>query len=449
MGKQYDLVCVGGGSGGIATARRAVEYGARCAVIERSLLGGTCVNVGCVPKKVMWNAAHTLSAVERAGDYGIRLGDHELDWGTLVERREAYIRRLNDIYRRNLERSGVALIEGGARFVDAHTLEVDGERISAERIVIAVGGHPLSPPIPGAEFGIDSDGFFALRERPRRMAVVGAGYVAVEFASVMRHLGSEVHLALRREAPLRSFDPLLREAYMETARADGIEICTSFLPSALESDDGLTLRAEDGRAIDGLDQVVWAIGRRPSTEHLGLAEAGVRLNEDGTVPVDRFQATNVEHVFALGDVTGQFELTPVAIAAGRRLADRIWGGQQGRHLPYENIPTVLFTHPPMGTIGLTEPEARARYGEGVRVYTTRFIPMDFALAPESQKRRSVMKLICAGEDERVVGAHVFGVGADEMMQGFAVAVRMGATKADFDDTVAIHPTSAEEMVTMR
>jgi glutathione reductase (NADPH) len=449
MAKHYDLVCVGGGSGGIATARRAAEYGARCAVIERSLLGGTCVNVGCVPKKVMWNAAHTLSAVERAGDYGIRTGAHELDWGSLVANREAYIRRLNGIYQHNLDRSGVAVIEGDARFVDANTLEVGGERIHAERIVIAVGGRPLWPDIPGADLGIDSNGFFALRERPKRVAVVGAGYVAVEFASVLRHLGSEVHLALRREAPLRSFDPLLREAYMESARADGIDIATGFVPAALESGDGLQLEAQDGRALERLDQVIWAIGRRPCTDALGLDAAGVRVNGDGTIPVDRFQATNVEHIFAIGDVIGRFELTPVAIAAGRRLADRIWGGQRGRHLPYENIPTVLFTHPPMGTVGLTEPEARARHGDELTVYTTRFVPMDFALAPESARRRSVMKLICAGDHERVVGAHVFGVGADEMLQGFAVAVRMGATKADFDDTVAIHPTSAEEMVTLR
>jgi glutathione reductase (NADPH) len=254
---------------------------------------------------------------------------------------------------------------------------------------------------------------------------------------------------LRREAPLRSFDPLLREAYMESARADGIDIATGFVPAALESGDGLRLAAQDGRVLDRLDQVIWAIGRRPCTDALGLYAAGVRVNGDGTIPVDRFQATNVEHIFAIGDVIGRFELTPVAIAAGRRLADRIWGGQRGRYLPYENIPTVLFTHPPMGTVGLTEPEARARYGDELSVYTTRFVPMDFALAPESARRRSVMKLICAGADERVVGAHVFGVGADEMLQGFAVAVRMGATKADFDDTVAIHPTSAEEMVTMR
>ncbi|MGD8711058.1 MAG: glutathione-disulfide reductase, partial [Ectothiorhodospiraceae bacterium] len=413
MAKHFDLICIGGGSGGIATARRAASHGARCAVVEESRLGGTCVNVGCVPKKVMWNAAHTAEAMERAGDYGFAVDVRGLDWASLVERREAYIRRLNGIYGRNLEKSGVELIQGAARFVDAHTVEVDGERFSAERFVIAVGGRPVVPEVPGADLGIDSDGFFALRERPRRVAVVGAGYIAVELAGVLHHLGSQTSLVVRRDTPLRGFDAGIRDAFMENARADGLDIVCHFVPAALERDEsGLCIRAEDGRKQGGFDQVIWAVGRKANTDRLDLAAAGVEMRNDGVVPVDRWQATNVPHIFALGDVTGKFPLTPVAIAAGRRLADRLWGGQSERYLPYENIPTVVFSHPPIGTVGLTEEQAIQQFGEeAVEVYTSRFVPMEFALADQDDKRRSTMKLVCVGEEDRIVGAHIFGVGA--------------------------------------
>ncbi len=451
MSKDFDLICIGGGSGGIATARRAAAHGARCAVVERERLGGTCVNVGCVPKKVMWNAAHTGEALSHAADYGFDVDVRGLDWAALVERREAYIRRLNDIYARNLDKSDVALLRGNARFVDEHTLDVDGKRVTAERFVIAVGGRPTTPDIPGAELGIDSDGFFALTRCPAEVAVVGAGYIAVELAGVLRALGANVRLVVRREAPLRHFDPIIQEAYLEAAAAEGIEVVNHFTPARLtRKGRTLTMEAEDGQRVDGLEQVIWAIGREASTTGLDLRKAGVAARNNGTLAVDRYQATNVPHIFALGDVIGgAFQLTPVAIAAGRRLADRLFGGHADRYLPYENIPTVVFTHPPIGTVGLTEAQARQRHGEeAVRVYTTRFIPMEYALAAQEAKRRSAMKLVCVGDEERVVGVHLFGNGADEMLQGFAVAVRMGATKADFDDTVAIHPTSAEEVVTM-
>ncbi|WP_440996032.1 glutathione-disulfide reductase [Arhodomonas sp. SL1] len=451
MSNHFDLICIGGGSGGVATARRAAAYGANCAVVERERLGGTCVNVGCVPKKVMWNAAHTAGALEHAADYGFDVDVRGLDWATLVERREAYIRRLNGIYERNLDNADVTLLRGSARFVDAHAIEVGGERYSAERFVIAVGGAPTWPDIPGAELGIDSDGFFELTECPDEVAVVGAGYIAVELAGVLHQLGARVRLVVRREAPLRTFDPIIREAFLEAAAADGIELVNRFVPERVtRENDGLVLHAEDGRQIDGLDQVLWAIGRAPATAELGLEAAGVETAADGSIPVDDYQVTSRHHIHALGDVTGNpFPLTPAAIAAGRRLADRLWGGKAGRYLPYENIPTVVFTHPPIGTVGLTEDEARARHGDdAVTVYATRFIPMEYALAEQHAKRRSAMKLVCVGPEERVVGIHLFGMGSDEMLQGFAVAVRMGATKADLDDTVAIHPTSAEEVVTM-
>jgi glutathione reductase (NADPH) len=446
----YDLICIGGGSGGIATARRAAAHGARCAVVESERLGGTCVNVGCVPKKVMWQAAETAETLRRAQDYAFQAIDPALDWSALTRSRDAYIERLNGIYDRNLDRSGVDVIRGHARFTDPHTIEVDGQRYQAERFVIATGGVPGRPGIPGGDLGIDSDGFFAMQERPQRVAVVGAGYIAVELAGVLHALGSDVSLVVRREKPLRDFDAAIQNAYVEAITAHGPTLVNRFSPAGLEAGwGGYNLYAEDGRSLEGLDQVIWAVGRLPNTDELGLAAAGVSADERGTIPVDAWQATNQPHIFALGDVTDNpYPLTPVAIAAGRRLADRIWGGQSDRRLDYRDVPTVVFTHPPIGTVGLTEAQARAQYGDSVRIHETGFVPMDYALAATEDKQRSTMKLVCVGDEARVVGVHLFGVGSDEMLQGFAVALRMGATKTDLDDTVAIHPTSAEELVTM-
>ncbi len=448
MTEHFDFLAIGGGSGGLAAARRAAKHGAKAAVIEAARLGGTCVNVGCVPKKVMWNAANLSWGLHHAADYGFRVAGCTLDWSDLHRRREEYIQRLNGIYDRNLEREGVTLIEGFARFVDDRTVEVNGRRYSADHIVIATGGRPKRPQIPGGELAIDSDGFFALDRQPRKVAVVGAGYIAVELTGVLHHLGSEATLVLRGEKPLRGFDEMLRDGFMEAAQADTLHVLSHFLTSRLEraADGTITLYAEDGRSVGGYDTVIWAVGREPNTDRLGLENTSVRVNADGTIPVDDYQQTNVAGVYAIGDITGRWQLTPVAIAAGRRLADRVIGGMEGRRLVYENIPTVVFTHPPIGTVGLTEAEARERYGDAVKIYMSRFIAMDYALSAD--KRRTLMKLVCVGPEEKVVGAHIFGPHADEMLQGFAVAVKMGATKRDFDDTVAIHPTSAEEMVTM-
>jgi len=449
MTTHFDLICIGGGSGGIATARRAASHGAKVAVVEEDRLGGTCVNVGCVPKKVMWNAAHEAAALEHAGAFGFDVDVRGLDWPTLVQRREAYIERLNGIYQSNLDKAGVTAITGRARFLDPHTIEVGEQQYTADRFVVAVGGRPKWPAIPGADLGIDSNGFFALRDRPEDVAVVGAGYIAVELAGMLRQLGSRVRLVIRRDEPLRGFDPILREAFMEAAQADGIEIVTGFQPVGVEAGERLTLYGEDGLELTGVDKLIWAIGREPNTDDLGLANAGVEMTDAGTIPVDRYQVSNQPHIFALGDVIGSQELTPVAIAAGRRLADRVYGGAGDRYLDYANVPSVVFTHPPMGTVGLTEAEAREQHGDtAVRCYETRFTAMDFALDAPADKRRSFMKLVCVGEQERVVGIHLFGIGSDEMLQGFAVALRMGARKADLDNTVAIHPTAAEEVVTM-
>ena len=448
MAEKFDLIVIGGGSGGLAHAQRAAEYGVRAAVIEYKPLGGTCVNVGCVPKKVMWYTAQHKHHLEHASDYGFDLSFNSHSWTELKSRRDAYIARLNSIYANNLDKRGVTHINGWARIVDAHTVDVEGTQYQADRLVVATGGRPMVPDIPGAEHGITSDGFFELEEQPRRVLVAGSGYIAVELAGVFNGLGTEVSLVVRKDSVLRSFDTMLSEQLMEAMRGEGITLDTGVVPGSVEkTNDGYLLHAQDGRAFGPVDCVLWAIGREPNTDGLGLEEAGVTVDEGGFVPVDDFQQTNVENIFALGDVTGRAALTPVAIAAGRRLADRLYGRMDGRHLEYNTIPTVIFSHPPIGTVGLTEAEARETYGEDIKVYSSGFTAMYYALG--DKKQRSVMKLITAGADEKVVGCHVIGDGADEMMQGFAVAIRMGATKADFDDTVAIHPTSAEELVTMR
>ncbi len=448
MTQKFDLLVIGGGSGGLAHAQRAAEYGASAAVVEYGPLGGTCVNVGCVPKKVMWYAAHHAHQIHHAADYGYDLTNNGHDWVALKQRRDAYIERLNGIYARNLDNKGVTYLAGKAKFVDANTVDVGGTRYEADRIVIATGGQPMVPEIPGAELGITSDGFFELEDRPQRVLIAGSGYIAVELAGVFNGLGSDTQLVVRKNGILRSFDTMLSEQLTETMQKSGIALETGVVPAAVrETGDGLVVDAEDGREFGPVDAVVWAIGRSPNTAGLDADKAGVEMDARGFIPTDEFQQTNVESVFAIGDVTGRDALTPVAIAAGRRLADRLYGGMDGRKLEYHTIPTVIFSHPTIGTVGMTEAEARAEYGDDVKVYTSGFIGMYYALGED--KQRSVMKLITVGDDERVVGCHVIGEGADEMLQGFAVAVRMGATKRDFDDTVAIHPTSAEELVTMR
>ena len=448
MVERYDLLIIGGGSGGLAHAQRAAEYGAKAAVVEYGPLGGTCVNVGCVPKKVMWYAAHHAHSFHHVADYGFDVEIKGHDWAGLKERRDAYVERLNGIYESNLDKRGVTYLAGHARFVDAHTIDIDGRKVEADRIVIATGGRPSVPGVPGAELGITSDDFFELEDRPQRVLIAGSGYIAVELAGVLSALGSDVQLVVRKDSVLREFDKMLATRLMDCMDRDDIDLVTRVVPQSVEKTDaGLVLHAEDGRTFGPADALIWAIGRSPNTASLDAQKAGVELDESGFIPTDKLQQTNVDNIFALGDVTGRAALTPVAIAAGRRLADRLYGGMDGRHLDYETIPTVIFSHPTIGTVGLTEDEARAQYGDDVKVYSSSFIGMYYALGTD--KRRSEMKLITAGAEERVVGCHVIGEGADEMMQGFAVAMRMGATKKDFDDTVAIHPTSSEELVTMR
>ena len=450
MSKHYDYIAIGGGSGGIASINRAAMYGQKCALIEAKALGGTCVNVGCVPKKVMWHAAQIAEAIHQYGpDYGFDTTVNRFDWDTLISSRTAYIDRIHQSYERVLGNNKVDVIQGFARFVDAHTIEVNGEKITADNILIATGGRPIQPNIPGAEYGINSDGFFELSALPKRVAVVGAGYIAVELAGVLNALGSETHLFVRKHAPLRSFDPLIVDTLVEVMEAEGPKLHTHAVPKAVvkNADGSLTLQLENGLE-QTVDTLIWSIGREPATDNINLAATGVKLNEKGYIQVDKFQNTNVPGIYAVGDNTGAVELTPVAVAAGRRLSERLFNNKPNEHLDYTNIPTVVFSHPAIGTVGLTEPQAIEQYGaEQVKVYKSSFTAMYSAVTRHRQPCR--MKLVCVGAEEKIVGIHGIGFGMDEMLQGFAVALKMGATKKDFDDTVAIHPTAAEEFVTMR
>ncbi len=447
--QEYDLIAIGAGSGGLSAAERAAEYGARTAVIESGRLGGTCVNVGCVPKKVMWFGAHLADALRDMPSYGFDVSLNRFDWTTLVGAREQYIKGINDWYGQYLRDSKIDHIAGQASFVDAHTLAVGDQQYRAKHIVIAPGAYPIVPSIPGAEHGITSDGFFALSKQPRRVAIVGAGYIAVELAGVLNSLGSEVCMLLRRDHFLATFDAMLRETLMEEMNNAGVQFITQVNVERVEknAEGKLSVHCQSGITLNDLDSLIWAVGRAPNTQDLNLAATGIEVTEGGYIPTDEYQNTNVPGVYAVGDVTGLAQLTPVAIAAARRLSDRLFNNMPERKLDYSNIPTVMFSHPPIGTVGLTEEEARAQHGDSVKVYQTGFTAMYHAIS--AYKQRTAMKLVCVGAEERIVGCHIIGTGADEMLQGFAVAIKMGARKRDFDNTVAIHPTSAEELVTMR
>ena len=445
----FDFLVIGGGSGGLAAAKRASAHGAKAAIIERDRLGGTCVNRGCVPKKVMFNAASIAEMLHDAHGYGFDVATRGFDWAQLKRARDAYVARLNDIYRRGLTTAGVTEITGAARFVDRHTVEVGTQRRRAKHVLIATGAYRNRPDIPGAELGITSDGFFDLETQPRSVLIIGGGYVAVELAGVFRSLGSEVTMLLRGERLLARFDASLRDVLMEEMEASGIGVIRPARIAAIERDgDGLAVRLDGAQRMTGFDVVLWATGQRPNTAELALDRTGVATDKNGFIETDDYQNTNVPGIYAVGDVTPRLALTPVAIAAGRRLADRLFGGEPEARLDYANVATVVFSHPPIGTVGLTEDGARALYGnDEVNVYESRFSSMYYAVT--EQRPPTLMKLVTVGPREKVVGCHLIGRGVDEIIQGFAVAVKMGATKADLDNTVAIHPTSAEELVTMR
>lgn len=450
--RHFDYLSIGAGSGGIASANRAAIRGAKAAVIEAKAVGGTCVNVGCVPKKVMWYGAHVAEALKYSEAYGFDIKQTGFDWARLVQNREAYIERIHASYHKGFAANGVELIEGFARFVGPNEVEVNGERITADHITIAVGGRATIPSIPGAEHGIDSDGFFALTAQPKKAVVVGAGYIAVEIAQVLGALGTDAHLLVRHDRPLRYFESSIIDRLLERMAQDAcVQLHTQAEVARVEkqTDGSLTVYTVSGEKITGVDCLIWAIGREPVTDKINLAAAGVIADEWGYIRTDKYQNTNVKGIYAVGDITGEAQLTPVAVKAGRLLAERLFNPDlPDAHMDYSQIPTIVFSHPPIGTLGLTEAEAKEQYGaDDVTVYNSSFAAMYNAITP--YRALSTFKLVCVGRDEKVVGMHGIGEGMDEVLQGFSVAIKMGATKADFDATVALHPTSAEEFVTLR
>ena len=443
MKKHYDMIAIGAGSGGLSAVERASEYGKKCAVVEVNQVGGTCVNVGCVPKKVMWFAANAAQTIKNSNGFGFDISINNFSWKKLKEGRESYINGINEWYDGYLEKLGIEYFHGFGKLIDRNTISVNGEDLTADTIVLSPGGEPSVPKIEGAKYGITSNGFFELNELPKKVAIVGGGYIGVELAGVLNSLGSEVNLFVRSQKLLNGFDELIQNSLQKDYQEHGIRIEFGTSIDKISKDKILHTNKGD---FSGYDQIVWTVGRDPLTQHLGLENAGVKTDQLGFILTNKFQKTNISNIFALGDATGRAPLTPVAIAAGRRLSDRLYNNMKNRRLSYENIPTVVFTHPPIGTIGMTEEEARKKF-KNVKVYQSQFTPMADALS--DHKTTTALKLVCVNNNEKVVGCHIMGHGADEMLQGFAVAIKMGATKKQFDDTVAIHPTSAEELVTMR
>ena len=450
MVKEYDYIVIGGGSGGIASANRAAMHGAKVILFEGKEVGGTCVNVGCVPKKVMWYGAQVAETLHRyAGEYGFDVTINKFDFAKLKANRQAYIDRIHGSYERGFDSNGVERVYEYARFVAPHTVEVAGERYTAPHILIATGGHALYPNIPGSEYGITSDGFFELDEVPKRTAVIGAGYIAVEVAGVLNALGSDTHLFVRKDRPLRTFDKDIVDVLVDEMAKSGPTLHTHANATEVvkNADDSLTISFDNGETIT-VDCLIWAIGRAANTSGFGLEKTGVKLTEKGTIYSDEFENTSVPGIYALGDVTGKLDLTPVAVKAGRQLSERLFNNKADAKLDYTDVATVVFSHPVIGSVGLTEEKAIAKYGaENIKVYKSSFTPMYTALGDNRQP--STMKLVTLGEDEKIIGLHGIGYGVDEMIQGFSVAIKMGAIKADFDNTVAIHPTGSEEFVTMR
>mmetsp|Transcript_36585 Transcript_36585/g.86337 ORF Transcript_36585/g.86337 Transcript_36585/m.86337 type:complete len:506 (-) Transcript_36585:183-1700(-) len=452
--ESYDYLVIGGGSGGIASGRRAAAHGAKVAVIEKARLGGTCVNVGCVPKKVMFNAATILEMIHQAAGYGYTVGDVEFSLPELKKRRDAYVARLNGIYKGNLANSGVELIVGDAKFVGPKTVAVGDKTYTGKNILIAVGGTPTLPDVPGIELGIDSDSFFDLEQVPKRCAVVGSGYIAVELAGILNVLGSEVELIIRGDAPLRNMETKVVELLIKEMEAAGIKIVTQTEVGSIAEEGGAKVVTTKKGDTKTYDEVLFAIGRKPLTESLDLTTTGIETNKNGHIAVGDDSATECEGVYAVGDVIGKVDLTPVAIAAGRLLSDRLFNGVplDQTLMDYDMIPTAVFSHPPLAVMGLTEAQAIEKYGEAeVTTHVTTFVNMLYSReflfeGQEQPKTRAV--LVCVGKEQRVIGVHMIGLAVDEMLQGFSVAVKMGATKADFDSAVAIHPTSSEELVTI-
>jgi glutathione reductase (NADPH) len=445
MTYDFDLFVIGGGSGGVRLARISAGHGARVGVAEERFWGGTCVNVGCVPKKIMVNAAEYGQWAQDAAAFGWNIENHGHDWKKLAAARDGEVARLSGIYGRMLQGAGVTSFDARATFIDDHTLQVGDKVVTAGRIVIATGGQATKLDIPGAELGMISDGLFELKELPKKAAVIGSGYIALEFACLLRGLGAEVEVFFRADQPLRGFDGDVRLAVTEALTAQGIVMSAGCAPTRITKVDSGLMLTLTNNFMREVDAVFFCTGREPNTQGLGLEKAGVTVKPNGAIPVDDDHATNIPHIYALGDVIDRINLTPMATAVGHALADTLFGNNP-RRVSYENVPTAVFTSPPIGTVGLSEEEA-ARRGP-VDVYVSKFTPLRHTIS-KREGRKTLMKLIVDQASQKIVGAHMLGEDAAEIMQGIGIAVVMGATKQDFDRTIGIHPTAAEEFVTLR
>ncbi len=449
MNNSFDLIVIGAGSGGIAAAVRASKLNAKVLLVDKSVLGGTCVNVGCVPKKIMWFASHLNEMFEKAPHFGFEPKHPQLNWDLLIKKRDNYINRIHLSYQKTFSDNNITFAAGHAVLTKNNEVTVNETVYTSENILIATGGEPTIPRLPGAQHGITSDGFFELTKPPINVAVVGAGYIAVELAGILQGLGSKVHLCIRHNHMLREFDSFVSEQAESFLETQGVLIHKNFTSMMVENQPNGQKRliSDDEQQLQDLDCIIWAVGRKPNTQNLGLAELGVQIDDKGFIETDKDHNTHAKGIYAVGDITHHKALTPVAIRAGRRLSARLFGEKP---LPLEDhlVPTILFSHPPIGTIGLTESQAKEQYGENnIHIYHSSFNPM-FEAFMEKPTKFSV-KLITQGKDEKIIGCHIAGLNADEMLQGFAVAIQMGATKQDFDNTIAIHPTSSEELVLLK
>jgi glutathione reductase (NADPH) len=441
----FDLLVIGAGSGGVRASRIAAGHGARVAVAEEYRVGGTCVIRGCVPKKLLVYGSHFAEDLEDARRFGWQIEGKTFDWAVLRDNVAAEVDRLNGLYQNTLDNNQVTTLLGHARIIDAHTVEVEGQRHTAGTILIASGARPFTPDIPGAEHGITSNDVFHLPTLPRRMVIAGAGYIATEFAGVFHELGVDVTLINRSETILRGWEPALSDRLLQISMAKGLNFKLNCRLERVEKTEaGFVLHFADGKTME-TDVVLWALGRVPNVEGLGLEDVGVSLNEKDAIAVDADNRTNVPSIFAVGDVTDRVQLTPVAIREGHSFADRQFG-EKNWHVDYNAIPSAVFSNPPLGSVGMTEAQARNAYGQ-VKIYTSDFRPMKNVLAGRNE--RALYKLVVDAATDRVVGAHMIGPDAPEILQAVAIAVKAGLTKAQFDDTMALHPTMSEELVLMR
>lgn len=443
MNQEFDLIIIGGGSGGIACGVRAALHGAKVAVVEQQDLGGTCVNLGCVPKKVMWYGAEIQAHINKAKDYGFNITQQDgFNWSHLTAQRQAYIERLRGLYQNRFQQVGISHLQGHGQLVEPNVVQVGHHRYRGKHIVLATGGKPALPNIAGIEHVLTSDDFFALKKQPKKVAIIGSGYIAVEIAGVFNALGSNTSLFYRKAQPLSKFDADIQQHFCKLADNAGITLYPNHQPVSVDSPSQITFNSG---SYDGFDAIIFATGRKPNLANIGLETCSIEQDNTGKVIVDPYQETSCPNHYALGDITDAPELTPVAIKAGRQLSERLFNNKPTAKLDAQLTPTVVFSHPPIATIGLTEQEAKTQFDD-IKVYKSQFNPMFDALSAD--KTPTLIKLITKGEQEKIIGLHMMGLGCDEILQGFAVAIKMGATKADFDATIAIHPSSAEELVTM-